>query len=104
MRVPRPAAGRIAATFIDSWKKVPKLRFYRGFLTGDGFGADDQRRLADLARDLVARGCKVMLSNSDTPFTRAIYAGLRIDRVFCSRAINCNAARRGDVAEVIALG
>jgi DNA adenine methylase len=72
--------------------------------TGDGFGADDQRALADLARSLVARGCKVMLSNSDTPFVRSIYHGLRIDRVWCSRAINCNAARRGDVAEVIAMG
>jgi DNA adenine methylase len=72
--------------------------------TGDGFGADDQRRLATLAHDLVARGCRVMLSNSDTPFTRSIYAGLRIDRVFCSRAINCNASKRGEVAEVIALG
>jgi len=72
--------------------------------TGDGFGADEQRRLAGLARDLVARGCRVILSNSDTPFTRGLYAGLRVDRVFCARAINCNAARRGDVAEVIAIG
>lgn len=72
--------------------------------TGDGFGADDQRALADLAHRLVARGCKVMLSNSDTPFTRGLYQGLRIDKVYCSRAINCNASKRGDVAEVIALG
>jgi DNA adenine methylase len=72
--------------------------------TGDGFGAEDQRALADLVRRLVARGCRVLLSNSDTPRVRALYQGLRVDRVFCARAINCNAARRGDVAEVIVRG
>ena len=72
--------------------------------TGDGFGAADQRALADLAHALVARGCRVMLSNSDTPFTRALYQGLRVDRVWCARAINSNASRRGEVAEVIAIG
>jgi DNA adenine methylase len=72
--------------------------------TGDGFGAAHQRALADLARRLVARGVQVMLSNSDTPFVRSIYHGLHIERVYCSRAINCNAAKRGDVAEVIVTG
>jgi len=72
--------------------------------TGDGFGPDDQRALADLAKSLVARGVHVMLSNSDTPRIRALYAGLDIDRVWCARAINSNAARRGDVAEVVARG
>jgi DNA adenine methylase len=72
--------------------------------TGDGFGADDQRALADLARRLVARGCQVMLSNSDTPFVRRIYEGFKVERVWCSRAINSNASRRGEVAEVIILG
>jgi DNA adenine methylase len=69
--------------------------------TPDAFGADDQRALADTARALVARGCKVMLSNSDTPFIRSIYKGFQIDRVKCARAINSNAAKRGDVDEVI---
>ncbi len=69
-----------------------------------GFGADDQRALADCARRLVAKGCYVMLSNNDTPFVRSIYKGFRIDRVKCARAINSNAAKRGDVDEVIAVG
>ncbi len=66
-----------------------------------GFGSDDQRALAETARKLVARGCRVMLSNSDTPFIRSIYKGFTIDRVKCARAINSNAAKRGDVDEVI---
>jgi DNA adenine methylase len=69
--------------------------------TPDAFGPDDQRALADTARSLVARGCKVMLSNSDTPFIRTLYRGFHIDRVKCGRAINSNAAKRGDVDEVI---
>jgi DNA adenine methylase len=69
--------------------------------TTDAFGAGDQRALADVARGLVGRGCQVMLSNSDTPFIRSLYKGFRIDRVKCGRAINSNAARRGEVDEVI---
>lgn len=72
--------------------------------TADAFGPDQQAELADTARKLVARGCKVMLSNSDTPYIRSLYKGFKIDRVKCPRAINSNAARRGDVDEVIVVG
>jgi DNA adenine methylase len=72
--------------------------------TTSTFGPDEQKQLADTARALVAKGCYVMLSNSDTPFIRSIYKGLRIDRVKCARAINSNAAKRGDVDEVIITG
>ncbi|MGN6107499.1 MAG: DNA adenine methylase [Kofleriaceae bacterium] len=72
--------------------------------TAGAFGADEQRELAETARMLVARGCKVMLSNSDTPFIRSLYKGFKIDRVKCPRAINSNAARRGEVDEVIIVG
>jgi DNA adenine methylase len=70
--------------------------------TANVFGPEQQKELAETARILVARGCKVMLSNSDTPFIRSIYKGFTIDRVKCPRAINSNAAKRGDVDEVIA--
>jgi DNA adenine methylase len=72
--------------------------------TAGCFGDDDQRALAELARELVARGVRVMLSNSDTPFIRSLYRGLRIERVKCARAINSNAAKRGDVDEVVVTG
>lgn len=71
------------------------------------FGRDQQRQLAELAARLVVRGCKVMLSNSDTRFVRSLYPaskGFRIERVMCPRAINSNAAKRGAVAEVIITG
>lgn len=72
--------------------------------TADSFGPDEQRALAETARELVARGCQVMLSNSDTPFIRSLYKGFRVDRVKCPRAINSNAAKRGDVDELIITG
>jgi DNA adenine methylase len=72
--------------------------------TADAFGPDDQRALATLAHELAERGVGVVLSNSDTPFVRSLYRGLRIDRVRCARAINCNAEKRGDVDEVLVLG
>jgi DNA adenine methylase len=70
--------------------------------TNQTFGPEQQQELADTARKLVAKGCKVMLSNSDTPYIRQIYKGFTVDRVMVSRAINSNAAKRGEVAEVIA--
>jgi DNA adenine methylase len=69
--------------------------------TADSFTADDQARLAKVFRRLADRGCAVMLSNSDTPFVRKLYAGFKIDRVKCARAINSKADGRGAVNEVI---
>jgi DNA adenine methylase len=72
--------------------------------TRAAFGRDDQRALAETARHLVARGCHVVLSNSDTPFTRALYPDFRIDVVRCSHSINSSADHRGDVDELIIVG
>lgn len=89
--------------FDPPYDPVTTTANFTGYTAGS-FGPDDQRELAELARKLVARGCKVMLSNSDTPFIRSLYKGFRVDRVRCARAINSNAAKRGDVDEVIILG
>lgn len=69
--------------------------------TRAGFGEEDQRRLADVFRQLDRRGCLVMLSNSDTPFIRGLYAGYDIRVVYARRAINCRGDRRGPIAELV---
>lgn len=69
--------------------------------TPSAFGEADQAELAFEIRALAKRGVHVMASNADTPRIRALYAGLRIDRVRCGRAINSDASRRGAVDEVI---
>jgi DNA adenine methylase len=76
---------------------------FTSYTVGD-FGPNDQKMLAATAKQLIDRGCKVMLSNNDTPFVRSLYKGLRIDKVKCSRAINSNAAKRGEVDELVMTG
>ena len=67
----------------------------------DGFSQVDQTRLRDVVNELDRRGCKIMLSNSDVPFIRSLYAKYRIDTVAAPRAINCDAKKRGLVSEVV---
>lgn len=69
--------------------------------TAAGFTAADQAELAFTVRTLAARGVRVLVSNSDTPRVRALYAGLQIETVTCARSINCDAGGRGAVGEVI---
>lgn len=66
-----------------------------------GFGEAEQRKLAEVFSKLAARGVHVMLSNSDTPFVRELYADFRIDTVYAARSVNSNAARRGKLPEVV---
>ncbi|MCC7207582.1 MAG: DNA adenine methylase [Anaerolineae bacterium] len=70
----------------------------------DMFGVVEQGELAGMFRRLAALGCTVLLSNSDTPFVRAIYAGLETVPVQARRAINSRAASRGAVPELLILG
>jgi DNA adenine methylase len=71
--------------------------------TGQTFGPDDQRRLADLFDALMARGVYVMLSNSHTPLSRELYAAHAVSTsvVLASRKINCDGRKRGEVEELI---
>jgi DNA adenine methylase len=42
-----------------------------------------------------------MLSNSDVPFIRKLYADYDVTTVAAPRAINCDASKRGKVSEVV---
>ena len=91
--------------FDPPYDPVSKTASFTAY-TGGKFGEDEQRDLAFLAGELVDRGAKVMLSNSDTPLIRKLYKGKkwRIDRVMVKRSINSNGKKRGKVAEVIITG
>jgi len=69
--------------------------------TSNAFGEEDQRRLAEVFRQLDARGCLVMLSNSDTPFIRKLYEGYDVQVVYARRAINCRTEGRGPITELV---
>jgi DNA adenine methylase len=66
-----------------------------------GFGAEEQQKLADVFAELAKRGVHVMLSNSDTPFVRKLYAAFDIQVVYASRSVNSNGKGRGKLCEVV---
>lgn len=69
--------------------------------TAGAFDAAEQVRLAKVFRDLDKKGCLLMLSNSDTPAVRELYAGYDIQVVAARRSINCRAEGRGPVGELV---
>lgn len=75
----------------SDFKRYNKEQFYK----------NDHERLAELYNELSDRGCYVMLSNSDTPFTRELYKRWRVDTVYAKRMINSDSSKRGAVTEII---
>lgn len=71
--------------------------------TNSSFLEPEQEQLAEIFSVLHLRGCKVMLSNSDTEYIRSLYnnKNFNITRVSAKRYINCVGEKRGDVAEVV---
>jgi len=69
--------------------------------TAKSFNVEDQKRLADVFTELDQRGCRVMLSNSDTPLILELYKNYDIKRVTARRAINCHAEGRGPISELV---
>ena len=73
----------------------------------EGFGDEQQKRLADFCRRLDAQGHQWLLSNSDPHNTNPndnffddLYAGFGIQRVWANRAINSKADGRGKITEL----
>jgi DNA adenine methylase len=69
--------------------------------TKDGFSENDQIELARVFQDLDRKGCKVLLSNSNTKFTRSLYAGFEQSRARVLRAINCKGSMRTGYSELL---
>jgi DNA adenine methylase len=72
--------------------------------TSGGFTLKDQERLRDVAKKLDARGVRVLLSNSDTPLTRKLYRGFKIEEVQAPRRVNSKGGKRGNVGELLISG
>lgn len=62
--------------------------------TKDGFKYEDHLRLAELFKELDARGAKIMLSNNNVPLVHELYAGYEIIEVDVRRNINNKASKR----------
>lgn len=104
-----------SAQFYDTVKKAKKGDFIyfdppyypldnkKSFTTytKDNFLEEEQKKLAKVFRELDRKGCKVMLSNSDTNFIKNLYKEYNINLVQAKRMINCDATKRGKINEVV---
>lgn len=66
-----------------------------------GFGKEEHVQLAEALRAAKARGCHVVLSNSDTPLTREIYHDFKWTEISVRRSIGADAKTRVMVKELI---
>ena len=69
--------------------------------TEDGFGKEEQRRLAKIFKELDAKGVYVMLSNHNTSLVNELYKDYHMHLIEAKRSINANGKKRGKVEEVI---
>jgi len=85
------------------YKETSKTAYVTDYTVG-GFTDKDQLELYKLFKELDQKGCKVMLSNSDTDFVKDLYKEYK-DRtnviVGVMRAVNCDATKRKDNTEKI---
>jgi DNA adenine methylase len=69
--------------------------------TKNNFLEKEQEKLKNVFSELDKKGCKVMLSNSDTKFIKDLYKKYKISFVRASRMINCDGKNRGKINEVV---
>ncbi|MFI3287844.1 MAG: DNA adenine methylase [Rikenellaceae bacterium] len=93
--------------FDPPYKPISKTSSFTTYSKED-FGDADQIRLGDFCKEIARGGSKFMLSNSDTSnselhktFFDDLYSMFKIERVQAKRMINSNAAKRGNVSELL---
>jgi DNA adenine methylase len=89
-----------AIYFDPPYDPISPTALFTSYAAG-GFGKAEQERLRAHVDELAARGCRIVLNNAYTPYIAALYAGYPHTVVGAARAINSDAARRGDVDEIL---
>jgi len=89
--------------FDPPYVPVSETASFTGY-TSEGFDEEAQRALAKSFAELAERGVAVVLSNSDTPLVRELYAGWEIHEVKMGRSINSDGAKREAVGELVVVG
>ena len=74
--------------------------------TRNGFSRDDLRKLKNICDVLIAKGCKVVISNNETSFVDLLFNEPKYQKkyVMAKRMINCKGQRRSCIKEVIIYG
>ncbi len=94
-------AGRGDAVYFDPpYDPISKTANFTSYHREE-FGRVEHTRLADVFGGLAARGVSVVLSNSDTPFTRSLFKKWTTHKLEVTRPINSRAAARGAVSELL---
>jgi DNA adenine methylase len=95
------APGKHDFVYLDPpYVPISKTASFTSYAARD-FGPEDQRRLADLLSSLSRDSIPAVLSNSYCRDTRALYVGLKFQRVPARRAINSVGGGRGPVSEIL---
>ena len=81
------------------WPTSPTASFTA--YAGGRFSPTAQRALALRLRQFARLGVPALLSNSDVPETRKLYAGFEIKRVSARRNVNSVGTGRGKVSELL---
>jgi DNA adenine methylase len=90
-----------AFVYLDPpYDPVSDTSSFTGYAKG-GFSREEQIKLRRQCDKLNARGLKFMLSNSATDFIKEQYAAYNITIARAKRAINSNAAKRGEIEELV---
>lgn len=69
--------------------------------TKEGFGYSEHLRLAELFKELDAKGCYCMLTNHNTELISKLYSNYKIDVVSVRRSINADASKRTGTEVII---
>lgn len=96
-------AGRGDLVYLDPpYQPVSETASFTGY-TSRSFAYGELQRLARLCSELDGRGCRVMLSNSDSAGVTDLFEGppWRILRVRANRSINSDAGRRSGHHELL---
>ncbi len=64
----------------------------------------EHRRLAEVFARVVDAGAVALLSNSDTPLSRELYAAFKVSTLEATRNINSKADKRGVITEILVQG
>lgn len=67
----------------------------------EAFDEEAHHRLAKLFARLTRQKVAAVLSNSDTPVTRALYSRWKPEKIMVTRPINSKSTHRGNVAEIL---
>jgi DNA adenine methylase len=89
--------------FDPPYDRAPKSGSFTAYASG-GFGRDEHQALKELCDDLSERGCRVLLSNSDTDLVRDLFRNRRrysLREVMARRNINSDGSGRGKVSELL---